>query len=377
MKKRDKWISIIFTVFILVVPAVTFVRGFLPEQQQQTDENAQSVLDQNGTLQGGTKGDGNESEKETEANNGTESDTTWFEDMQTGINTFTDRLFLKTKFIALNTQLTKFITGGNYIESTQVLVGKEDYLFYKTQNDGFPIYDYMGINHFTDDELLQIKNNLTTMRDYFESQGIEFYVFAAPNKESVYEQYMPDTIARINTTTRADQVAEYMWDNADLTYIYPKKELIEESNRHQVYYKTDTHWNQIGAFIGFQEFYEAAYGKKESLDDVKFNISSTEFSGDLALIAGITDDYKVDTAYSIDNESVNKDMFQDRTIFVVGDSFSGFLSTITKAYFEDVHWIYTQDFTMDMVEEYKPDVIIFESVERYIERFRDVNLLEK
>ena len=32
MKNRDKWISIAFLTFILIIPAVTIVRGFLPQE---------------------------------------------------------------------------------------------------------------------------------------------------------------------------------------------------------------------------------------------------------------------------------------------------------------------------------------------------------
>ena len=36
------------------------------------------------------------------------------------------------------------------------------------------------------------------------------------NKEIIYEEYMPDTIARVNEVSRSEQVAEYMWANTDL-----------------------------------------------------------------------------------------------------------------------------------------------------------------
>ena len=75
------------------------------------------------------------------------------------------------------------------MESTQVLKGKNNWLFYKTEMDGHPIWDYMGINHFTEDELAAMAANLTQMRDYFENErGIDFYIMALPNKEIVYEE---------------------------------------------------------------------------------------------------------------------------------------------------------------------------------------------
>lgn len=375
MKKRDKWITIVFILYIMGVFFVTLVRGILTQTDGQTDSAAKDLLTQNGTIQQEAAEENAVQETETvneETQNG-------FVALQAQINTFTDRLFGKTKMIALNTQLTKWMTGGTYIESTQVLVGKEDYLFYKTQNDGYPIYDYMGINHYTEEELQLLQGNLEGMRDYFEAEGAEFYVFCAPNKEVVYEQYMPDTVARVNTLTRADQVAEYLWEHSDITYVYPKQQLMDASEMYQVYYKTDTHWNQIGAFLGFQEFYDKAYGQKEEIEDVKFEVASEALAGDLATIAGITQNYTIDTVYSLDKESVNKDMFQDKKVLIVGDSFGGFFSTVAKAYFSDVKWINLnmQNITLQEIEQYRPDVIVFECVERYVGNLKDINLLTR
>ena len=368
MRKRDYWIAIIFVIFIVCLPTVTLIRGVLPQKEEISENDAQSVLNQNGT---------GAEDKTTASQETVEEKLTGFAAVQRDINNFINRLFLHTKFIAFNTELTRLMTGGQYIESTQVLAGKDNYLFYKTTIDGFPIYDYMGINHFTEEELAQIHANLTGMRDAFEQMGIDFYVVGLPNKESVYEQYMPDTISRVNTVTRADQVAEYLWNNSDVTFIYPKQELIDTGKEKQLYYKTDTHWNQIGAFIGFQQFYEAAFGVREQLTDVSFDEPMDNFAGDLATIAGVSDKYSIDTVYQLDATTVNPDMMRDETVFVVGDSFGGFFTTMAKAYFSEVEWIDPNAFTMSMVEEKHPDIIIFECVERYMERLKDVNLLAR
>lgn len=372
MKNRDKWITLVFLLFIVTLPAVTVIQSFLPQAEEVLDEEAQKVLDNNGTTQDGNRGDAQDTAMEEEP-----EQAAWFAKVQNSLISFTERLFLRSRIINYNTELTSLLTGGSYIESTQVLLGKENYLFYKTQLDGTPIYDYMGINYFSEQDLEKIANNLTQMRDYFTAEGIDFYLAGIPNKEVIYEQYMPDTIARVNEISRAEQVANYIWDNTDLLYIYPKDALIEASKKYQTYYKTDTHWNQIGAFVCFQEIYQEAFGMSEDVEDVEFVVADNQYAGDLAVIGGVSDKYKIDKAYIIDTESVNQDMKRDETILVIGDSFSGFLSTISKAYYSDVHWIYTSDFKMSMIEEYGADAIIFETVERYMETFRDVSLLNK
>ena len=376
MKNRDKWIAIAFLAFILILPTVTLVRGFLPQEEATVSEEQNAVLNANGTIQDGNHGSASSENNQTAQ----ETKLPWFTRVQNTLNNFTERLFTRTKLIALNTELTSLLTGGTYMESTQVLLGKNDWLFYKTELDGHPVWDYMGINHFTEEELAAIADNLTQTRDYFENErGIDFYIMALPNKEIVYEEYMPDTIARVDEVSRAEQVAEYIWANTDLTYVFPKQAMLDAKEEYQIYYKTDTHWNQVGAFVGIQEMFKEAYGTYADLDSVSFRIDSETFAGDLATIAGVSDKYANDTVYAFEKESADPAQYRDEVALIIGDSFGGFLSTVAKGYYKDVIWINTkmEDFSMELIDEHNPDVIIWESVERYMETFLNDNLLTK
>ena len=378
MKNRDKWIAVIFMLFIFTLPIVTVVRGFLPQSQEETlTQEQQELLDKNGTMQGGSHGDNTEGSTESTGEQTAEQvKTPWFTALQNTLNSFTERLCARNKLIAFNSELTSLLTGGTYMESTQVLLGKNNWLFYKTELDGHPLWDYMGINHFTDEEPAAIAANLVGMRDGFNALGVDFYVTALPNKEIIYEEYMPDTVARVDTVSRAEQLANYIWDNTDLVYVYPKQALLDAKAEGQIYYQTDTHWNQKGAFVGMQQLMHEAYGvDAKDLDSVSFDITSYDLAGDLAVIGGVADKYNIDTTYVFDADTADKAQYRDEVALVVGDSFSGFLSTIAKGYYKEVHWIYTKDFTMSMLDEYDADVVIWESVERYMETFLNVNLL--
>lgn len=378
MKNRDKWIAVIFMLFIFTLPIVTVVKGFLPQSQEETlTQEQQELLDKNGTMQGGSHGDSTDGSTESTGEQTAEQvKTPWFTALQNTLNSFTERLCARNKLIAFNSELTSLLTGGTYMESTQVLLGKNNWLFYKTELDGHPLWDYMGINHFTDDELAAIAANLVSMRDGFNALGVDFYVTALPNKEIIYEEYMPDTVARVDEVSRAEQLADYIWDNTDLVYVYPKQALLDAKAEGQIYYQTDTHWNQKGAFVGMQQLMHEAYGvEAKNLDSVSFDITSNDLAGDLAVIGGVADKYNIDTTYVFDADTADKAQYRDEVALVVGDSFSGFLSTIAKGYYKEVHWIYTKDFTMSMLDEYDADVVIWESVERYMETFLNVNLL--
>ncbi len=162
MKNRDKWITIVFLIFILAIPILTVARNMLPSQQGEAlTEEEKAILEKNGTLinDGESQTESTTSTEETASNN--QPKETRFERFQRRINHFTDGLFGRTKLIAFNTELTSLLTGGTYIESTQTLMGKNNMFFYKTELDGHPIWDYMGINHFSEAEMAAIAANLT------------------------------------------------------------------------------------------------------------------------------------------------------------------------------------------------------------------------
>ena len=372
MRRRDTWIAILFVVFIFGIFFLSIGKQVIPEKTVDI-ESEKNIQEANGTTQEGNKGTvGTDTTQETKK---TYPHT--FAGFQAWLNDFTDNLFLKDWIISMNTKITGVLSGDSYFESTQVLKGKGDYLFYKSVTDGNCIEDYKGMNHYSEEELQAFATNLTSIRDYCEERGVECYYIMIPNKEVVCADFMPDTIIRLNKETKTKALANYLWTNTDLKLVYPEDVLIEKSKEHQLFYKTDTHLNQCGAFVVFQEFLDMAYGMREELEDVEFEIKSTTHAGDLANIAGVAEQYALDTVYSFKKESANPDMLQDKTVLMVGDSFSGFLSTIAKGYFTNVEWIYTQDFKISMLEEYDADVIVWETAMRRNEIFKDVDLTQQ
>lgn len=371
MKNRDKWITIAFLIFILAVPLLTLVRGAFPQDNGKRLEEQKEILENNGTLQGAEEPAGTEGAADTAQ----DADTPAFARLQNMMDNFTDRLFGRAKLIAFNTSLTSLITGGSYIESTQALLGKNDMFFYKTELDGHPIWDYMGINHFTDEELSAIAQGLTATRSHLQEKGIEFYTLCVPNKEIIYEENMPDTIARVNKVSRGEQLAGYLQENTDLAFVYPKDALLEAKQDAQIWYKTDTHCNQKGSFVIMQELFRTVYGTHTDLDSASFRVDRTDLAGDLVGLAGLADKYPIDTIYVFETESADAAQYHDQTLLLVGDSFGGFLSAVLKGYYKEVHWIWPDKFQYSMYEEYKPDVVILERAERYCEQFANPILI--
>lgn len=378
MKNRDRWITIAFLIFILVIPLVTVVRNALSggQQQEGLTDDQKAILEGNGTLpKDENQGPEAETEEGADGQAAGQPEETGFAVLQKRINNFTDGLFGRTKLIAFNTELTSMLTGGTYIESTQTLKGKNNMFFYKTELDGHPVWDYMGINRFTEEEMAAIAENLIATREHLAGMGIEFYTMCIPNKEIIYAENMPDTIARVNEVSRGEQLSDYLNANTDLVFVYPKDALMANKDKAQLYYSTDTHSNMVGAFVNMQEFFRTAYGTYAGIESVKFNIDdSNTFSGDLVRLAGLDGKYDIDTVYVFDADSADKAQYHDQVLLYVGDSFGGFLSAICKGYYKEVHWEDAREFKYSMYDRYKPDVVIWERAERYCEVFAEPTL---
>lgn len=267
---------------------------------------------------------------------------------------------------------------GEYVYAStanQVLKGKNNWLFYKNEQDGTNIPEYKGNNHYSINTMKNIKNNLLQMKAAVEKRGAKFVVCIIPSKEVMYPEYMPDNIKRKSTVTRADQLVSYLEKNSNLTVVYPKKELMAAKAKHQVYYKTDTHWNSKGRFIGVQSLRKKLEGKSISINDVKFKTTTNKYSGDLASLLGQASRYRIDKKYNV-LVKVKKSDKSKKDILIVGDSFGHEMLIQGNKFFKSASYCGIWSYSMSKVTK-GTDVVVWEGAERYLDRFGSVKLYNK
>ena len=290
------------------------------------------------------------------------------------VDSFTSNLTGKKEGAKAASEVTKKTSGNTYIESTQVLLGKEDWLFYKSTEDGDPISDYQGINHYDENTMQTIADKLTNERNQFSNYGIDFYILSIPNKSSVYPEYMPDTIQRKDTTSKTDLLMKYLEENTDLNVVDAKPSFVKAKKKKQIYYKSDTHFNQIGAFVTVQALKDKIDGKTDTLKNVKFGKITNHYSGDLARLCDMQDTFNDDIQYQLDAATVNTKIKSNKRILVIGDSFSEVMQSIMSQYFAEVKTVNIWSFETSMLDEYKPDIVVWEHAERYTDRFNWISL---
>ena len=285
-----------------------------------------------------------------------------------GINEFEGALVGRYRMINLNTSISKLLTGGTYMESNEVLLGKDGWLFYKATGDGTPLYDYMGINHFSEEELAKVYDNLVAIGDGVSARGMDVIFMTVPNKEQVYSEYMPDTVDKINDKSRLDELTEYIESKGGLIadrygYVDTSKVLRACKDTYPLFYRTDTHWTECGSYLALMELRRAMDQRVTPIDEVVFT-DKGGFVGDLAKISGSRDEYS-DVNPVIDASSINDDSTKNQVMLIIGDSFGDAMIHSAKHFYKEVYWVRLKEYT-DELDRYEPDVVVVECVERYL-----------
>jgi len=294
---------------------------------------------------------------------------------------YSDHLPFRSDMIEMFAALEYKLFGKSI--NSNVIVGKEDWLFYSNPADGSPIDTYKGTDHFTQEQLEQIANNLIAARDQIESKGIEFVVMFPPNKESIYTEHMPSHVKRVSEINRCDLLVTYLRENTNLRVVYPQDALMTEKERRPVYYHQDTHWNHLGGYIGSAALLEELGLNPKQLDELTITDNDV-LSGDLRnmgrldLVMGKDVDYRINGFSDYTADIVEQDLdnfirlksnnFNGKKLMMLRDSFGTAMMEYMPSYFEDsvlVHW---RAFESDMIDAEQPDVFVLELVERSIIR---------
>ena len=164
--------------------------------------------------------------------------------------------------------------------SDQVVAGRGDWLYFSPT-----VPDFTGEGRLTEDELSAISANLRAFAEAYERQGARVYLAIVPNKSTIYPQYMPERYPMRDTDGNLPLLREAC-EGLPLTWIDLATPLATAAGGERlVYYKTDTHWNALGAAIAAREVLKATgaqgCGYRES-GDAPFS------DGDLARLMGLS-----------------------------------------------------------------------------------------
>ena len=274
------------------------------------------------------------------------------------------------------------------VDNEQVIVGKEGWFFY---TGGGTVDEMLGVHVFTEAEMEEILRNLLAVRERYADRPEDFAVFVAPDKEKIYSQYLPEVYENKTNTSRAAELVRYIREHSDIRVVYPVEELKREAEGSvPLYYKTDTHWNRLGAFVGVQALIDCLGGRSCSLSELIVS-REEDRAGDLALLAHLPEQYYEDQDpfftgyYDEANVSVlvedlsgrgirkaaNEKPADERKLVMVRDSFGDAMNTSLCRYFKEVTSINWEKVSQVPEEEFSGDLFVYEIVERRLLQMPD------
>jgi len=111
---------------------------------------------------------------------------------------------------------------------------------------------YQGKNLFKKKELQTILDEMNFRRNYCERKGARLYFVIIPQKQTVYEEFIPENFRNIKNETNRSRLKEYLVSN-NFPVIDPTDYLLKKKTEDTLLYlSTDSHWNNLGAFYGSQ-----------------------------------------------------------------------------------------------------------------------------
>jgi hypothetical protein len=298
-------------------------------------------------------------------------------------DSYNDNLPFRNCFVKLNSMIDYFVF--NKTSSNRVVIGYDNWLFYGDVNDGNPIGSYMGNNLFTEEELEDIAQNCVYIQELLEKQGKEFVIFIAPNKERIYSDEMPKWYGKPSENYRALQIVAYLRENTSVRVVYPYDELMCAKGilSENIYYKTDTHWNTIGGYVGASALLKELGISMPDITSDDITIEKTgETVGDLCRMLNLGGVLDSDNEYTVTgyNEHGCENMEWDwenmisyiaygadsRKIYVYRDSFSTSMAEYIGSQFDFAYFRNRSTYTYDDFLEKNPDIFVYETVERYV-----------
>lgn len=280
---------------------------------------------------------------------------------------------------------------GSSSSLDDVTVGKEGWLFLGSIKKGYtnyddPIGDAIHTNLYSLSELEQSAEAIARTHNWLKSRGIKYLYVIAPNKHTIYFEYLPDYLKKINPKSATDQLVEYLTQNTQVDVLDLREPLMKAKGQKQLYYKSDTHWNYYGANIAQFEIMKRLQKSfpnqiiPKLLPDSSFEITQSR-KGDLAIMAKQEEPVGVDLIPKFNGDCLELETFshistEPQTLtceikplsaLIFRDSFFKHLKPYTARQFARSTYIFEKLNELSLkkyVTKEKPDIVIDEVVER-------------
>ena len=182
-----------------------------------------------------------------------------------------DNISLKPQWITLHAKLFTALFGETGNE--QVIAGKNGFLFF-----GDTLPDYYARDDQTDTMAEKIADRLGEIQQSLAEKGIRFVFLCAPNKNTLYPEYMPSYAVAADGQTVLRRLEALLAQRgvASVNALAVLENTKKAEGVPLLYHRTDTHWNVRGAYAA----YLALMAKLNEADTLVYREYTAELSWD-------------------------------------------------------------------------------------------------
>lgn len=259
----------------------------------------------------------------------------------------------------------------NMSGNESVTVGKNGWLFFTETLD-----DVMSENTMTDREIFCTTRTLEMISDYVKINNGKFVFTIAPNKASVYDEFLPYYYTKSNVANNMDKVVNNL-ENVDYMDI---KSLFENQNE-VVYHRLDSHWNNKGALLVTNELLKHLGIEQNNFSEP---VLKQDWEGDLYKMLFPTGEEKDDQYYYKDDEfhytytrrfksvddmtiATENKLSQNGNILLFRDSFGRSMLPFVGESFSKAVLSRSVPYDIDQIRQTDYNYVVLEIVERNIE----------
>ncbi|MFN8433103.1 MAG: hypothetical protein U0V18_03740 [Anaerolineales bacterium] len=141
---------------------------------------------------------------------------------------------------------TRILLGDRYFDS--VIVGKEGWLYFVGGDGKAAFWDG---NKFKTEKIDTVATDISDFNQKLLSMGTRLLIVIAPDKSTIYPQYLPDEIQFSENPTYTDLLVERL-KSKNVHVLDLRETLIKLVDEEQVFYKTDSHWNISGDYAAYK-----------------------------------------------------------------------------------------------------------------------------
>lgn len=290
----------------------------------------------------------------------------YFNDFETY---FSEHFAFRQQLVTLDGYFKAKVLGTS--PNKDVIAGKDGWLYYGETTD-----DFLNIGTLSDRGINNIKNNLEIINDYCNQNDVKFIFTIAPNKNSVYPEYMPANYFPAESDGNYEKLSESFDEN--FPYCDMKEVILNTESNIPLYHKKDTHWNNLGAYTGHARLMEML--DKEKCPSGNWTIRNDR-KGDLSEMIYPTakaDDTQIYSDYNFRYQYIGRFKgFDDMSIKTFCEGKNGSLLMFRDSYgeailpfiaecFGEAEFTRTVPYRLDNIGNGGADNVILEIVERNI-----------